>query len=171
MAKKPSVEISRMSLYQNLKIKLKINNYYIPVGATTRTGHMMTSPKFSTWRPNQGTRSRVTFQLFATSRSDLFPQYLRSCAFVWQGSTWVWKKMASDEVCVFSRGKTAEKGSVSAQRSTWQSAKYLKIERCVSIFWSLKKQLWNLHKICLLMVVLLSQSKAFWHSAVCLNLQ
>ena len=26
---------------------------------------MMTSPKFSTWRPNQGTRSRVTFQLFA----------------------------------------------------------------------------------------------------------
>ena len=52
----------------------------------------MTSPKFSTWRPNQGTRSRVTFQLFATSREDLFPQYLRSCAFVWRGSTWVWKK-------------------------------------------------------------------------------
>ena len=160
-----------MSLYQNLKIKLKINNYYISVGATTRTGHMMTSPKFSTWRPNQGTRSRVTFQLFATSRSDLSPQYLGSCPFVWRGSMWVWKKMASDEVCVFSRGKTAEKGSVSAQRSTWQRAKHLKIERCVSIFWSLKKKLWNLHKICLLMVVLLSQSKAFWHSAVCLNLQ
>ena len=136
LAKKPSVEISRMSLYQNLNIKLKINNYYIPVGATTRTGHMMTSPKFSTWRPNQETRSRVTFQLFATSRSDLFPQYLRSCAFVWRGSTWLWNKMASDEVCVFSRGKTAEKGSVSAQRSTWQGAKHLKIERCVSVFWS-----------------------------------
>ena len=28
------------------------------------------------------------------------------------------KKMATDEVCVFSRGKTAENGSVSAQRST-----------------------------------------------------
>ena len=28
------------------------------------------------------------------------------------------KKMANDEVCVFSRDKTAEKGSVSAQRST-----------------------------------------------------
>ena len=28
-----------MSLYQNLKKKLKINNYYIPVGATTRIGH------------------------------------------------------------------------------------------------------------------------------------
>ena len=162
-----------MSLYQNLKIKLKINNYYISVGATTRTGHMMTSPKFSTWRPNQGTRSRVTFQLFATSRNDLFPQYLSSCTFVWRGSTWVWKKMASDEVCVFSRGKTAEKGSVSAQRSTWQRAKHLKIERCVSIFWSLKKIFFDIYrdKICLLMVVLLSQCKAFSHSAVCLNLQ
>ena len=42
---------------------------------------MMTSPKFSTWRPNQGTRSRVTFQLFATPRNDLFPWYPRSCAF------------------------------------------------------------------------------------------
>ena len=50
------------------------------------------------------------------------------------------EKMATDEVCVFSRGKTAENGSVSAQRSTWQGAKHLKIERCVSIFWSLKKK-------------------------------
>ena len=51
------------------------------VRATTRTGYMMTSPKFSTWRPNQGTRSRVTFQLFATPRNDLFPQYLKSVVF------------------------------------------------------------------------------------------
>ena len=72
--------------------KLKINNYYIPVGATTRIGHMMTSPKFSKWRSNQGTRSRATFQLFATSRNDLFPQHLSSCTFVWRGNTWVWKK-------------------------------------------------------------------------------
>ena len=49
------------------------------------------------------------------------------------------EKMATDEVCVFCRGKTAENGSVSAQRSTWQGAKHLKIERCVSIFWTLKK--------------------------------
>ena len=49
------------------------------------------------------------------------------------------KKMATNEVCVFSRGKTAENESVSAQRCTWQGAKHLKIERCVSIFWSLKK--------------------------------
>ena len=64
----------------------------LPVRATTRTGYRMTSPKFSTWRPKQGTRSRVTFQLFATPRNDLFPQYLRSCAFEWRGSTWMWKK-------------------------------------------------------------------------------
>ena len=38
------------------------------------------------------------------------------------------EKMATDEVCVFSRGKTAENGSVSAQRSTWEGAKYLTIE-------------------------------------------
>ena len=99
----------------------------------------MTSTKFSKWRPNQGTRSRFTFQLFATPRNDLFPQYPRCCAFEWWGSIWVWKKLATDEVCVFSRGKTAENRSVSAQRSTWQGAKHLKIKRCVSIFWSLKK--------------------------------
>ena len=50
------------------------------------------------------------------------------------------EKNATDEVCVFSRGKTAENGSVSAQRSTWQGAKHLKIERCASFFWSLKKR-------------------------------
>ena len=50
----------------------------LPVRATTRTGYMMTSPKFSTWHPNQGTRSRVTFQLFATPRIDVFPQYLQA---------------------------------------------------------------------------------------------
>ena len=44
------------------------------------------------------------------------------------------KKMATDEVCVFSRGKMAENGSVSAQRSARQGTKHLKIERCVSIF-------------------------------------
>ena len=52
---------------------------------------MMTSPKFSTWRSNQGARSRVTFQLFATPRSDLFPQYFRSFAFEWWGSKRVGK--------------------------------------------------------------------------------
>ena len=49
------------------------------------------------------------------------------------------KKIATDEVCVFSGGTTAENGSLSTQRSTWQGAKHLKIERCVSFFWCLKK--------------------------------
>ena len=44
------------------------------------------------------------------------------------------KTMATDEICVFSKGKTAENGSVSAQRSTLQGAKNLKIKRSVSIF-------------------------------------
>ena len=85
------------------------------VRATSRTGYMMTSPKFLTWRPNQGTRIRVAFQLFATPRNDLVPQYLRSCAFEWWGSTWVWKKMATNEVCVFSRGKTVERECFSSK--------------------------------------------------------
>ena len=127
---------------------------------------MMTSPKFSTCRPNQGTRSRVTFQLFPTPRNDVYPQYLRSCVFEWRGSTWVWKKMATDEVCVFSRGKTAENGSVSAQRSTWQGAKHLKLERVFFFFDLCKTFFWNLHKICLLMVVLFRSAKHF-HIVLC----
>ena len=66
------------------------------------------------------------------------------------------KKKATGEVCVFSGGKTAENGNASAQRSTLQGAKHLKIERCVTFFGSLKKLFLNLHKMCLLMVVLLS---------------
>ena len=51
------------------------------------------------------------------------------------------EKMATDEVCVFSRGKTAENGSVSAQRSTWQGAKHLTIEGVFQFFdfWKKKK--------------------------------
>ena len=48
------------------------------------------------------------------------------------------KQMATDEVCVFSGGKKADNGNVSAQRSTWPGVKHLKIERGVSFFWSLK---------------------------------
>ena len=44
------------------------------------------------------------------------------------------KKWQPMKFCVFSRGKTTENGSVSAQRSTGQGAKHLKIERFVSIF-------------------------------------
>ena len=36
--------------------------------------------------------------------------------------------------CVFSRGKTTENGSVSAQRATWQDANTSEDRRCVSIF-------------------------------------
>ena len=73
--------------------------------------------------------------------------------------------------CVFSRGKTTENGSVSYQRSTWQGTKHLKIEGVFQFFDLWNNYFWNLHKICLLMVVLLSQCKAFSHSPVRLNLQ
>ena len=82
----------------------------LPVRATTRTGYIMTSPKFSTWRPNQGTRSRVTFQLFATPRIDVFPQYLQAAPLNdEEAHECEKKKKATDEACVFSRGKKAEK--------------------------------------------------------------
>ena len=116
------------------------------VRATTRTGYMMTSPKFSTWRPNQGTRIRVAFQLFATPRNDLFPQYLMSCSFELWGSTWVWKKWQPMKfACSHSRGKTAENGSVSAQRSTWQGAKYLTIEGVFQFFDFWKKKFFEIY--------------------------
>ena len=107
---------------------ISIKAWRTTVRATTKTGYMMTSPKFSTWRPNQGTRSRVTFQLFATLRllrNDLFPQYVRSCAFEWWGSTWVSKKkwQPARFACF-----------ACCHRSTWQGAKHLKIERCVPSF-------------------------------------
>ena len=70
------------------------------VQSTTRTGYMMTSPKFSTWRQNQGTRIRVAFQLFVQRLEmtfsrvicfRLFPQYLRSCAMEGNtGQEWNW---------------------------------------------------------------------------------
>ena len=53
--------------------------------------------------------------------------------------------MVTDEVCVFSRGKTAKNGSVSAQRSTWQGAKHLKIERCVSFFFIFAKNVFEIY--------------------------
>ena len=71
----------------------------------------------------------MTFSHSTLGAAPLYDEEARECE----------KKMASDEVCVFSRGKTAENGSVSAQRSTSQGAKHLKIERRVSIFASLKK--------------------------------
>ena len=114
----------------------------LPVRATTRTGYMITSPKFSTWRPNQGTRSRVTFQLFATPRNDLFPQYLRSCAFEWWGSTWVWKKKATDEACVFSRGKKAEKISSKIYLTRRKTSEDRKV--CFN-FGSLKKRFFEIY--------------------------
>ena len=61
-----------------------------------------------------GAQARVTFQLFATPRNDLFPQYLRVTPLN-DEETRECQKMATDEVCVFSRGKMAENRSVSAQ--------------------------------------------------------
>ena len=43
-------------------------------------------------KPRDTITPRVTFQLFATPRNDLFTQYLRSWVFDWWGSTCVWKK-------------------------------------------------------------------------------
>ena len=80
--------------------------------ATTRTGYMMTSPKFSTWRPNQGTRIRVAFQLFVQRLEMtfsrvicfcLFPQYLRSCAMERNtGQEWNWINLFQTAWWIFS---------------------------------------------------------------------
>ena len=64
--------------------------------------------------------------------------------------------------CVFSRGKTTENGSVSAQRSTWQGAKHLKVKGVCQFFDLCKNVFWNLHKIWLLMVVLCRSAKHFY---------
>ena len=139
------------------------NTLASPVRATTRTGYMMTSPKFSTWRPNQGTRIRVAFQLFASSRNDLFPQNLRSFAFEWWGSTWVWKKSqpmkfaCSLEVKRLKTGVFQLKDLPDKAHNIWRQKGVFHFFDLWKIFF------WNLHKICLLIVVLLS------HSAVCLN--
>ena len=72
----------------------------------------MTSPKFSKWRLNPGSlfsslvRLEMTFS-YSTLGGASNDEEAHEC-----------EKMATDEVCVFSRGKTAENGSVSAQRST-----------------------------------------------------
>ena len=98
-------------------------------------------PNFQHGAQTKGTRSRVTFQLFATPRNDLFPQYFRN--------TCVWKKWRPMKFCVFCRGKTTENGSVSSKRSTWLSAKHLKVEDVCQFLDVWKKIFWNLHKICL----------------------
>ena len=54
------------------------------------------------------------------------------------------KKMATDEVCVFSRGKTVENGSVSPQTSTWQGAKHEDRKVCFN-FWIFEKKLFEIY--------------------------
>ena len=63
--------------------------------------------------------------------------------------------------CVFSRGNTTENGSVSAQRSTWQGAKHLKIEGLCQFFDIWKNCFRNLHKIRLLMEFCCHSAKHF----------
>ena len=69
---------------------------------------------------------------------------------------------------VFSRGNTTENGSVSAQRSTWQGAKHLKIEGLCQFFDIWKNCFRNLHKICLLMELCYHSAKHFHiHVVLC----
>ena len=52
-------------------------------------------------KPRDTIQVRVTFQLFATPKNDLFPQYFSSCAFWMMRKQVSVKKMATDEdLCV-----------------------------------------------------------------------
>ena len=55
------------------------------------------------------------------------------------------KKMATDEVWVFSRVKTAENGSVSAQRSTWLGAKTFEDRRVCFNFFMFEKNCFEIY--------------------------
>ena len=91
-------------------------------------------------------RLEMTFSHSTLGAAPLNYEEARECEKKWQ----------SMRFCVFSRGKTTENESVSAQRSTWRGAKHLKIEGVFQFFDLWKEYFWNLQKICLLMVVLLS---------------
>ena len=126
-----------------------------PVRATTRSGYMMTSPTFAKWRPRRETRGKVTSWLFAAPRSVLSPYYFESCDFRQWEIRGVKKKCRPMNVCAFLGGKTTEHESFSAQRNARQGAKHRKKEGECHFLDLWKKFFWNLHKICLLIVVCL----------------
>ena len=132
-----------------------LNSHLLTVRATTRSGYMMTSPTFAKWRPRRETRGKVTSWLFAAPRSVLSPYYFESCDFRQWEIRGVKKKCRPMNVCAFLGGKTTEHESFSAQRNAGQGAKHLKKEGEFQFSDPWKKFFWNLHKICLLMVVFL----------------
>ena len=127
----------------------------LTVRATTRSGYMMTSPTFAKWRPRRETRGKVTSWLFAAPRSVLSPYYFESCDFRQWEIRGVKKKCRPMNVCAFLGGKTTEHESFSAQRNARQGAKHRKKEGECHFLDLWKNFFWNLHKICLLIVVCL----------------
>ena len=143
----------------NLSILLELNCFWpvilharccggSAVRATTRSEYMMTSSTFAKWRPRRETRGKVTSRLFAAPRSVFSPYYFQmrnhGCE----------EKCRPMNVCAFLGGKTTEHKSCSAQRNARQGAKHLKKEGEFQFSDPWKQFFWNLHKICLLMVVL-----------------
>ena len=125
------------------------------VRATTRSGYMMTSPTFAKWRSRLETRGKVTSWLFAAPRSVLSPYYFESCEFRQWEIRGVKKKCRPMNVCAFLAGKTTEHESFSDQRNARQGAKHRKKEGECHFLDLWKNFFWNLHKICLLIVVCL----------------
>ena len=125
------------------------------VRATTRSGYIITSPTFAKWRPRRETRGKVTSWLFAAPRSVLSPYYFESCDFRQWEIRGVKKNCRPMNVCAFLGGKTTEHESLSAQRNARQGAKHRKKEGECHFLDLWKKCFWNLHKICLLIVVCL----------------
>ena len=76
------------------------------------------------------------------------------------------KKCRPMNVCAFLGGKTTEHEIFSAQRNARQGEKHRKKEGECHFLDLWKNCFWNLHKICLLIVVCLVQCKAVSHSAV-----
>ena len=149
----------------NLSILLELNCFWpvilharccrgSAVRATTRSEYMMTSSTFAKWRPRRETRGKVTSRLFAAPRSVFSPYYFESCDFRQWEIRGVKKKCRPMNVCAFLGGKTTEHKSCSAQRNARQGAKHLKKEGEFQFSDPWKQFFWNLHKICLLMVVL-----------------
>ena len=107
------------------------------------------------WRPRRETRVKVTSWLFAGPRSVLTPYYFESCDFRQWEIRGVKKKCRPMNVCAFLGSTTTEHESFSAQRNARQGVKHRKKRRWVSFFGPLENIFWNLHKICLLIVVCL----------------
>ena len=131
----------------------------------------MTSPTFAKWHPRRETRGKVTSRLFAAPRSVFSPYYFESCDLRQWEIRGVKKKYRPMNVCAFLGGKTTAHESFSAQRNAGQGAKHLKKEGEFQFSDPWKKCFWNLHKICVLVVVVLVYCIANSNSAVLWKMQ